>query len=73
MTLVEELGALEVEIVQSDVSLIIADPYSPFRCIDSDEGNIIEMGLLRPCQNLLHEHALFTSIEGVDMLPCSHK
>lgn len=48
MTLVEELGALQLEIVQSDIALVITHTDCSLIDVDLDEGNIVEMGILRP-------------------------
>lgn len=73
VSLVQQFGAIQIVVVQSNIPLIVAHSHDTVRPVEMDEGDVIEMGLFRPLCDLLDEDRFLADIEGVDMLSGSNK
>lgn len=73
MPVCKSLHALQINIADVYMPLIVASTQETSLSIVSDELDVVQMGLLALRQNLLHKNTLFARIERVHMLIGPHE
>jgi hypothetical protein len=73
MTLVQQLHALKVVVVQTGIALVIASSQDALSGLYFDYGELVEVRLFVSPIDLLDENTFPADVEGVDELPRSNK